>query len=130
MRRDGSVIVAHRPISLLLTISCLSACWSCLAQEAQLNRGNDYFQSRVEALERKTASDLKSITAENWDRKRVQWRQELSEMLGLTNHPRKAIEAYEMGKKIDPYRVKDIAEERIRILQNALRAAGRTLESD
>jgi len=52
----------------------------------------------------------------------------LGDLLGLTDHPKKAIEAYEMGKEIDPFRVKEIAEARIQNVYNALRASGRSLD--
>ncbi len=48
-----------------------------------------YLDQRTRSLTASTIQDLKEVTKENWDSKRLQWRDELQDMLGLKPWPAK-----------------------------------------
>ncbi len=81
--------MCHSTLRLQIVRSLLCVLAALLGQlaTAQQPSWSSYFENAVQRVEAQTAADLNSVTKDNWDEKKVQWRTELDEMLGLAPRP-------------------------------------------
>lgn len=79
--------VSNRPLHCLMAY--FFACLFFSPLYADPPNWNKYFEQEVSRLQAATHADLASVTEENWEQKKLQWRGELLEMLGLAPLPEK-----------------------------------------
>lgn len=81
----------HRRSIVHLSLRCLMACWFACHLAGSLFADppswDKYFEQQVSRAEATTQADLASVTMENWEEKKLEWRGELLEMLGLAPLP-------------------------------------------
>ena len=75
--------------SFLSFMPYLIACVAVSPVFADPPNWDKYFEQEVSRAEAATHADLASVTKENWEEKKLQWRGELLEMLGLAPLPEK-----------------------------------------